>query len=361
MNATLMHASAIIWGKIINMNDSVNEPSTIENGKKKINSNILKWAFILALIAFAIIKNQDFTASAIEEISKTKTNEIIVCLALANLFFLFEGIVISQITKTCDNRLTVFQGITCAYMCAFYRLATLGSGNGIAQLYYYNVHGIDVATGTGMAVSQYTIQKITIAVFGILAFFGIVWFGDSDITKYSKYMLMGTVLIGFVCVFLLLITVSKKISDLVMLIARKIVKPKWKLYKKLDEAQNAIDCLQNQSRKIWKNKWLFVQVVLLDIGKLASWYMIPGFLFSDDYDVNLITCMLLMAVCNMVGCVMIAPSGVGTLEFVFAIFFSAIIPNGKAIAATIIIYRFFTWILPFCIGIIPAAFVKKKK
>lgn len=347
------------------MNESLNENIITETKnevrkKSSVKSSILKWLFIALLVAFAVFKNRGFAASSIEEISRIKPYEILLCLLLSNLYFLFEGIVISRITSTSDSKLSIMQGIICAYMCAFYRLATLGSGNGIAQLYYYNIHGINVSTGTGMALSQYTIQKITIAVFGIFAFLGIAVFGDSDITKYSKYMLMGTILIGLVCVFLIVITVSKTISDLVMKLARRIVKPKWKLYKKLDDAQNSINCLQDQSRKIWKDKLLFVQVVILDILKFVSWYLIPGILFADDFNVNVVTCMLLMAVCNMVGCVMIAPSGVGTLEFVFAIFFSAIIPNSEAIAATIIIYRFFTWILPFGIGIIPAVLVKKK-
>lgn len=343
-----------------NINSTALDNKKDDESKKKINKNLLKWLFIFALIAFAIIKNKDFAVSAIKQVSKVKPYEVALCLLLANLYFVFEGTIISLITKTGEERLSIWQGIVCAYMCAFYRLATLGSGNGIAQVYYYNIHKINVSNGTGMALSQYTIQKITIAVFGILAFSGLVAFGNSDVTKYGNYMLMGTILIALACGFLLIITISKTISDLLMKLGRKIVKKESKLYPKLDDAQHSIDCLQDQSRKIWKNKFLFFQVVILNIAKFSSWYAIPGVLFADDFNVNILECLLLMSVCNMVGCVMIAPSGVGTLEFVFAIFFGAIIPSAKAIAATIIIYRFFTWILPFLIGIIPASIVKKK-
>ncbi len=334
---------------------------TETSNKKTIYSSLIKWGFIFALLAFAIIQNKEFALNAIREVKKTTFTEVFICITLANLYFVFEGFIISRTTKTGEPRLGVRKGIVCAYMCAFYRLATLGSGNGIAQLYYYNVNGISVSNGTGMALSQYTIQKITIALYGIFGFAGIILSGDSRILKYGKFMVLGTVVIGGICLFLILITVSKKISDFLMMLARKIVKEKSKLYPKLDVAQESINCLQNMARKMWSSKSLFFQVMLLNICKFTCWYSIPGILFFNDFpDVNLVICTLLMAICNMIGCVMVAPSGVGTLEFVFALFFGTIIPGAKAIAATIIIYRLFTWILPFAIGIIPALFVKKR-
>ena len=61
-----------------------------------------------------------------------------------------------------------------------------------------------------------------------------------------------------------------------------------------------------------------------------------------------------------VGCVMLAPSGVGTLDFVFALFFACVIPDGDAVAAALVIYRLFTWIVPFVIGLVPALAVRKR-
>jgi hypothetical protein len=286
---------------------------------------------------------------------------IILCLLLANLYFVAEGTIINRMTVTESTPLSLWNGICCAYMCAFYRLATLGSGNGIAQIYYYSTKGIDASRGTGMAITQYTFQKITIGVFGTVSFILLFLTGDKDILKYSGYMFAGVVVISVICLALFLIAVSKKISDFVMMLGFKIFKPGTKLYAKLDDAQNAIDNLQNQGRVLWKNKSLFLHVGILNIIKLACWYAIPGVFFHYDYSVNIFFCLALMAVANMLGCVMLAPSGVGTLDFVFAIFFGAIIPDDNAVAAAIVIYRFFTWIVPFIIGLIPALLLKRKK
>lgn len=327
--------------------------------KKKVIGNVLKWIFIAGLLMFAYIKNKDFMADSLKVVKTTPKVLLVLCLLLANLYFVAEGKIISSMTERGERKLSVIQGMSCAYMCMFYRLATLGSGNGIAQLYYYNTKGITVSSATGMALSQYTFQKITIGVMGVVSFICLILFGDGKLLKYTGYMIAGVVVISAICIFLFLITVSKKISDFIMMLGRRIVKGKSKLYAKLDDAQNAIDSLQSQGRIVWNDKKLFFVVVILNILKFSCWYIIPGVLFAGEFNVNIFMCLALMAVCNMLGCVMIAPSGVGTLDFVFAIFFGSIIGSAETVAAAILIYRLFTWIIPFLIGLIPAAFLRK--
>ena len=145
-----------------------------------------------------------------------------------------------------------------------------------------------------------------------------------------------------------------------MKLARKLVKQKSRLYPLLDKAQVSIDYLQEQGRIVWKDKRLFLTVVGLNFFKFACWYAIPGIFFAGSYSVTVATCLGLTAVCNMVGCVMLAPSGVGTLDFVFALFFACVIPDGDAVAAALVIYRLFTWIVPFVIGLVPALAVRKR-
>jgi len=328
--------------------------------KKATYKNIIKWLLIFALLGFAYYNYQDFFNDAIDNIKHTSVVRLLLCFICGNMFFIAEGYIISRMTATGNKRLSFFQGISCTYMCAFYRLTTLGSGNGIAQLYYYNTKGIPVAEATGMAISQYTFQKITIGIMGVVSFILLTIFADHSLLKYSNFMLAGVVVISLICIFLFLITVSKTISDFVMKLGRKIVKKESKLYAKLDQAQVAIDSLQRQGRLIWKDKKLFLTIVLLDVFKFCCWYIIPGILFVGIFDTSILICLPLMAVCNMIGCVMIAPSGVGTLDFVFTTFFTTIIPLDEAVGAAIIIYRFFTWVVPFLIGLIPAIFLKKE-
>lgn len=99
-----------------------------DKNQKMVLKSIAKWLVIFALIAFVCYKNQDLMQEALEEIQITPVWKLVVCLLLGNLYFIAEGCIISEMTNTCDHRLSVWQGITCAYLCTFFRIATLGSG-----------------------------------------------------------------------------------------------------------------------------------------------------------------------------------------------------------------------------------------
>lgn len=328
---------------------------------KEIVKNVLKWSAILGLLLFVCLKNKTLFKDAVTEVAKIPAHIILLCLLLANLYFLAEGRIVSRMTSKDENRLNLWEGIVCAYLCAFYRVATLGSGTAVAQLYYYNTKNIKLGRASGMAMVQYTFMKMTVGVMGVGSFILLAVFADDNVTKYWKYMLAGSVVISLICIFLFVITISKTISGWVVWLGHKIVKEDSKLYDKLLQGEETIRNLQTCGRDLWKDKSLLLQIVLLNLIKFSLWYAIPGIYFYNKCDTNILVAIGLMAITNMVGCVMVAPSGAGTLEFCAAVFFSAVIPKGEYIAAMLVIYRFFTWIVPLFIGLIPALALRKHK
>ena len=331
-----------------------------EEKKKTVIKNCIKWLLLLLLAGFAYIKNREFMHRAITEVGHTPLYVLLLAFLCGNLYFLFEGIVISRMTVTSEIRVNVPQGISCAYMCEFYRLATLGNGSGIAQVYYYYSKGLTVSRSLGICVSQYTFQKITISLMGIVSFFALVAAGDEKLLSYVGFMAAGAGVIFLICLFLFLIMVSRRVAELAKQVLTAIG-ARWKRFeKKTEDAKRAIDSLQDQARLVWGNKGLLITVILLDLLKQLSWYLIPGICFTAGYDVNLLYCTALMAVCNMLAGVMVAPSGIGTLDFTCALLFATLIPSGEVIAAAILIYRLFTWFLPFLCGL-PIALLYRKK
>ncbi|MGN0367341.1 MAG: YbhN family protein [Wujia sp.] len=329
--------------------------------KKSAQSSMVKWLVVLGLFAFVCIKNKTLMQEAVAQFTSMELWKLLLCIGLGNLYFVIEGIVISVMTKSCEKHLHVGQGIFCAYLCMFYRIATLGSGSGIAQVLYYNLRGIRASIGTGMSLVQYSFHKISIAGLGVTAFIGLWLWGDGDIQEYAIFMLAGAVVIGAICIFLIVVTVSQKFSDFVFGIGEKLIKKTSKLYPKLEQGRTSVGYLQEQGRIIWKDKKLFLTVIILDLIKLSCWYMIPGVYFAGDFSAPFVVCLALMAICNMVGCVMLAPSGIGTLDFVVTLFFTSVVADQSAIAAALVTYRIATWLVPFLIGVIPALFVKKSE
>jgi uncharacterized membrane protein YbhN (UPF0104 family) len=66
-----------------------------------------------------------------------------------------------------------------------------------------------------------------------------------------------------------------------------------------------------------------------------------------------------MATANMIGTVMVAPAGAGTLEFVVALLFAPLF--GATSATVAIMYRFYSMVVPFLFGAFVFAADKKSK
>lgn len=329
--------------------------------KSTIIKNIIKWLFIIGLLVFAYYKNKEFVGEAFSNIDDMPIWIIVVCLLLGCIYYLFEGAIISTMSSKNETRLTLWQGVVCGFLCAFYKLATLGSATGVAQIYYYKINGISVSEATGMSIAQYTFQKISIGIMGVVSFFVLFSMDIEGIVKYSNYMILGVLVIIIICLALFLIIVSKKIANLLIFIMNKIIKQESRLYPVSQKAKENIISLQNQGRIIWHDRILFIKIEIFNFMKFICWYSVPGIIILNSYDVSVLVCIGLMSVCNMIGGVMLAPSSIGTLDFVFALLFSTIVESSEYVIATLIMYRFFTWMVPFIIGVVPAFLVRKKQ
>ena len=327
--------------------------------KKEIKKSIIKWLVIIAIIILVYFWRRDLIDDAIYEMTEIPVSAGILCLVMTLLYFATEGLIISSMTVREEKKLPWYKGFLSGLFCAFYRLITLGSGSGFAEIYYYNCNGIPVSKGTGMTLVQYTFQKIAIGIFGTAAFFYLYAAGQEGITDYAVYMVLGIIVITAIVFFLVLIAVSKKVADLIIKIAEKIMKEGSRFHSKLDTVKSNIINFNKEGREIWSHKGHFVFIVLLNFVKFICWYSIPGILLSQEFNVTIIQCIAVMAVVNMISCVMVTPSGIGTLEFMFVLLFGAVLPEENATAA-VILYRFYTWIVPFIIGAFIAGFHKRK-
>ena len=86
------------------------------------------------------------------------------------MYNVVEGWINYSFAKQYNPQFTYRMGVESAFYCSFYRVATLGSGAGVAAVYYFNEKGIPVFQGTGMYMVEYAIHKVTIAIFSIIFF-----------------------------------------------------------------------------------------------------------------------------------------------------------------------------------------------
>lgn len=375
--------------------------------------HFIKWAVIFAIIFIVYEWQKDTINEAIIEIEQVELWRKIICMVFALGFYIFEGAIIKTMTLaasgTAGNRITsgkmahtaagtagnrrisgyvspasfgkrndpgsrtkvnfsLFDGFLGALFCHFYKLITLGSGEGIAEIYYLNGHGILVSEATGMTLVQYTFFKIIVGAMGILSFMTLFLTGQGNIGEYWSFLLAGAIVVALVAAILIILSVSKRAACLLVMLVRRIVKKKSLRYK----WTNGIIRFNKSGRNIWSSKRIVVRVLILNICKLSCWYMLPAVLTFGDSEILeaidiagplpgkvlvFIDVFLMMSVVNMISGIMIAPAGIGTLEFSFAMIFSAIMTTSRAVGI-VILYRFFTWILPFILGALVAGFYR---
>ena len=328
--------------------------------KKELRNSIIKWAVIFLLVYLAYIWQQDTVDKALAIIKNMPVSSTIMAAIMSLVYFFFEGAIISRMTMFEKNKMTLWQGICCGVYCAFYKAATLGSASGFAEIYYMNSCGVPVSKGTGMTLTQYTFQKIAIGLMGAVSFVTLLLTHEKGITKYADYMALGLVAITVIVAFLMFLAASKWLADLILKLARKILKEGSRFHDKLELIETNVTAFNEEGRNILGRKKEAVIFLLLNILKLFSWYTIPWIVLSPEYELNPVRIVMLMALTNMLGVVMIAPAGLGTLEFVFITVFTTFITNESAAAAAIL-YRFYSLIFPFIIGAFFVAANKKSR
>lgn len=309
----------------------------------------MKWLIFAALILLASIYYWDTIKNIVVEVKKLPSSLLVICLALGSGFFVFEGKIIQFLANKYVPSFRYRQGLECAYYCAFYRFATLGTGTGVAEVYYLSKSGIPASKATGIGVIQYAFQKIVIALYGSV---GYLLFSNSlsSVTEpYSVFVVTGLLITVTVSASLIAIGISRKLSAIVILLLDKLSLKFARYRSKIESAQKSIVTLQEASSNIVRDKKKLLLLSISNICKLTCWYLIPAIILYRTSDMSIWSLTALMAICNMLAGVIPSPSGVGALEFTFFLLFSKIDALGT-VGSAFIMYRFATWIFPFIVG-----------
>ena len=159
---------------------------------KKHAKTIGKILFVLILILIIIYTFKDSAGDILTQLKETSFLVIAgICIASV-MYELVEGWISYSLAKVYNPDFKYWQGVECAFYAAFYRVATLGSGAGVAAIYYFNERGVPYSKGTGLYTIEYMLHKVSIALFAGI-FFILNW-GYMQ-KYYSQYDM--TLLIGF--------------------------------------------------------------------------------------------------------------------------------------------------------------------
>ena len=314
--------------------------------KLLINSLVILLLFVIALLTY-----RDSLLDILKGITEVSPSNITVSVLLSVLFFIMEGSIIYKMASGIVPTYQLKYGIATAYRCEFYRLITFGSGTGIAEIHYLHKKGIEPAVGTGISILQFVMKKIGVAILGIIGFILLYCFPDTRALcrEYAVFLAIGCIITTVIVLFLLLVTLSNNVLTFVLGIIDKVSVKFPSFTEKAVSLKNQVYLLNESGHIFLRQRYALIQIVLFNLIKLTAIYCIPAYSLQEKCNMGFVECTAIMAAVYMLAGVIPAPSGIGSLEFVYLLFFGVLAEPG-IIVPTLLVFRFVTWILPFIIG-----------
>lgn len=311
---------------------------------------------------------RDSAGPILEQLTKTSPAVVIGICLMAAVYQIIEGIITTVLAKQYRSSFAYKNGITNAFLCSFYRVATLGSGSGVAAIIYLGEQGIEYGGGFGLYMIQYALHKISIALFSAIFFvmnweFMRNWFGD-----YAGLLAAGYALTLVITLGLFLFCCSNRFHHL---ICRLLDFANQKFHGKFEimaeEIKRQCMMLEDASNHLMKNKKVTTEVIFLCMLKCCFWYGIPyllfkGVQFQGNPALSLSQVLAITSLSVMLAAVIPSPAGIGSTEFVFTTLFAGIVGTGIAGSASLL-YRFGTFVFPFLVGavVVLVRHFKRKK
>lgn len=329
---------------------TINQKQTGNKKSKSVRSAV-QLLFWLLLLSLALFIYRDSFRDIMAGLRQVTWLHILISVLLSIAYYILEGITIHSMASMIVLQDSVWNGIAIAFQCEFYRLITLGSGAGIAEIHYLHKNGIEPARGTMLTMLQYIMKKTGIMVLGVLGFAGL-YRNENTINvceQYAGFLGAGCVITVIIVLFLLFIALSPSVMLWVIWIMDKITQRVPSLSEKTNFLKEQMTALNQTGKIIFCQKKRLAWIILLNLIKLAAMYCIPAYLLYGKSQLTPAECFMLMAVVYMLSGVIPAPSGVGSLEFVFLLFFG-VFADSSVVVPAVLVFRFATWILPFAIG-----------
>ena len=289
---------------------------------------------------------------------------LIIAFLLLFIYYFLKSIVTYIFTKKFNKEYKLKDALALTLKTNFFHAITPFSTGGQPYEIYSLSKNVKVTDAASISIECFIVYQIALVLLGIIAVISNSYFHilGNNILKYL-------VTIGFIINFLVIvvlfgITFSKKtdktIVDFIIntLSKLRLVRNKETLKEKF---HNYLLDFNKGSEMLFKDKFSFFIMILLEFFALISLYLVPFALFCGIgiYSINSLTCILIMAYVMLIGSFVPIPGGTGGLEYGFITFFGMVI-KGSSLNAIMLLWRFITYYFGMILGAIILNFKKEK-
>lgn len=329
--------------------------------KKKIKwTTILKLVVLVLFISISVYTFRDLGQPILNEIKHTPIQVIVMICVFALLYEVVDGWITTTLARVYNPDFSLISGIGCSLYACFYRLASAGTGTGLAGVHYLSDRGVEYSKATGMYTLGYVFHRVGMMVIAILFLFVNLPFFLAHYSQYGGLLITGLVLTTLLVTFLLFICLSKRAHKMIYKLVARINK-NGKIERYVDYINSEIQLFEMGSRDLFGNKARVVTIIAQNVLKQFFWCSIPYLILQGNpaYSWTFSEYLAVTAMSVMLAAIIPSPAGVGATEYMFITLFSVIVEPGTA-GSVAILYRFATFVFLFLVGIFVAIPQRKK-
>ena len=320
-------------------------------------SNILKLILVIGIVVVLAVSVWESLPKILDEVILTPMHLIALTVLATVMYHFFEGVITTNFARRYEPDFSLWKGFMCAFYASFYRVSTLGSGQGIAVIYYLSKQKIKVHEGMGMYMIEYVVHKLSIAIFSLI-FVAINFKNVMSLSgKYFWLLVSGYGITVLIVCFLVALCLSDILHSFIIKLLIKLDFKKI-FSSKISELSILFDNISHSSKVCCSDATFVFKQILWNLIKFACWYIIPFILLKDD-GLTIMGSFSFTSMSTLLAAVIPAPAGIGSFEYVYTLIFERIVGRIDA-ASSVLIYRFATYILPMFIGL-PVVIVCNKK
>ncbi len=264
------------------------------------------------------------------------------------IYHLIEAWIILSLAHLYNPDLKYYQAVYCAFYASFYRLSTLGTGSGVAAIVYLGSHGVGYSEATGMYMFQYTLHKVSIAMFSGI-FFLVNWAAMvSDYRRYGVYLILAYILTIVIAVFFVMLIVFPPFHKAILWLLEK-VNFRHRLDNTIERVRDGLKIMEETAPGLLKNGRMIFTIILRNFLKLLFWYSIPFLVLFQTGQVSLRMSYGVTSLSVTTAAVIPTPASLGSTELIMTGMYSVLVGVEEAAAVTLL-YRIGTFFFPFAIG-----------
>lgn len=319
---------------------------------------ILNLVALLAIFVVMIYVIQNSLAEILAELTATKPIILIGVIGLGLAYQFFEGWSIQEIVRSFSTSFRRYDGMVTAWYVAFYRVVTFGVGTLISEVNFYTRKGLKVSQSMGVTslhMIMYKLAMLTYAIIGLVIQFSLFY---TRAPRMIPLILLGMVMTTAIILFFLLISISINLHVWFIQMSDKLFKT-TKMRNLIDRCNLQIYSLRETVASILHDRTALIRIYLLNIIKLAMWYLIPYIILIDNHpEIDFLLVFSLISFTLILAGVIPSPAGIGAFEFVYLFLFSPLVGTVDAISS-MLLYRFASYVLPFFLGFVQVLIDRK--